>query len=163
MNLWTEVLPTGSIGGAVVALIMAGASWLRRKRFAKRVARELAKPGGPEFGSLGWMWQELSARADASNALMREELGKVRSKGHATEAWCAQNAERLASVETAVFGANRMQSGEQERIDFARERRSIPMLPPATDEATTEPDPLPPFRDDPQPRRLPSASGRRSR
>jgi hypothetical protein len=142
MNLWTEVLPTGSIGGAVVGLLMAGERWLRRKRFARRVVRDLEQPGGPEYGSLGWMWNELTRAASHAQALQREEIAKVRSKGHATEAWCAQNAERLASLETAVFGANRMASGEQERIDFQRER--LPSV--VVDEATTEPDPLPPMR-----------------
>lgn len=160
MNLWTEVLPTGSLGGAIVGLLMAGERWLRRKRFARRVVRDLETPGGPEYGSLGWMWRELTRIAGEANAVQREELGKVRSKGHATEAWCAQNAERLASLETAVFGASRMQSGEQERIDFAREQRRAP-----ADDATTEPDPLPPMIDEaPRPRRLPSpGTGRRSR
>lgn len=159
MNLWTEVLPTGSLGGAIVGLLMAGERWLRRKRFARRVVRDLATPGGPEYGSLGWMWNELTRIAGETSEVQRREIEKARSKAHSAEAWCAQLAERCASLETAVFGQSRLQSGEQERIDVARERRA-----PA-DDATTEPDPLPPMLDEaPRPRRLPSpGTGRRSR
>jgi hypothetical protein len=168
VNLWTEVLPTGSIGGAAVAILMAVERWIRRKRFRARVVRGLEKPDASAldaFGSMGWLYSEMKSANEKTTAALREEiavlrdeLSKARSKGHSNERWCADNAQRLASCETELFGASRMQSGEQERIDWARERRSFPLLAPA-DDSTTEPDPLPPMRDEPM--RLPSpGSGR---
>jgi len=121
---WTEYLASSGIGGAVVLLVRAAAKWLRVRAIARRVREEAAEPGGPEYGTIGWVWRELGIR-----------IGEVRSKGHVVERIVNVHAERLAALETAVFGANRMQSGEQERIDFTREPK----------ESTTEPDPLPAF------------------
>jgi len=148
---WVEYLTSSGIGGAVVAVLHAVARRLNRARMAARVRRAAHAEGGPEYGTIGWVWKTLDARIEASKAetkdaldIIREDLGKARSKGHANEAWCSDNAQRLAACETAIFGAARLQSGEQERIDFQRdrpERRSFPVLPAAIND--TEPDPMP--------------------
>lgn len=139
MSTVVELFGASGLGGAVVMLVRAAARWLRVRAIARRVREEASEPGGPEWGTIGWVWRELGQR-----------IADVRSKGHAVERTQNVHAERLASLETAVFGSNRMQSGEQERIDYSRER--MPSSGPRTD-ADTEPEPLPPMR----------ATGRRSR
>lgn len=134
MSDWAELASTSGLTGALVLLIQAGAKWLRVRSLAARVRREATEPGGPEFGTIGWVWKELGVK-----------IGEVRSKGHSNEAWLAQQAERIAAIEQELFGAARMTTGEQERIDVAKERRALeaPRRPAEND---TDPVPAPPFR-----------------
>lgn len=127
MSQALEYVASSGIGGAVVAVLHALAKRLRARSIAARVRREAQEPGGPEYGTPGWIWKELGIR-----------IGEVRSKGHANEAWCAQLAQRVAALETAQFGNARLASGEQERLDYQREREGT---------NDTEPEPLPAFTD----------------
>lgn len=112
MNLPPELSPIlGALGGAASIFILRGARWAAAKFFRARVQRETTVPDGPRWGTIGWVWQELGIR-----------ISEVRSKGHANEAYVVALAQRMAAVEQEVFGAARLASGEQERIDYQRER-----------------------------------------
>lgn len=178
LNHLVELFTASGIGGAAVPLFKAVTRLVNARRIAARVNKEARVEGGPAYGTPGWIWNQFEARLTAARAesaadvdrlreelkddlvrlhaelkddLERErvELGKARSKGHSNETWCSQNAQRLAAVEETLYGSNRMVTGEQERIDWVNERRSVPQLSPAPPLPAavndTEPDPMPAF------------------
>jgi len=105
---WVEYLTSSGIGGAVVAVLHAVARRLNRARMAARVRRAAHAEGGPEYGTIGWVWKTLDARIEASKAetkdaldIIREDLGKARgsiSRAHAAEVLPPAGEEPLSIV-----------------------------------------------------------------
>lgn len=122
MNIPAELVPIivalGSSGGALVVLVRLGARWLRYRQLRARVEREASAPGGPEFGTLGWVYREL-----------RGEILRERGARHALERELRLALQRVASAESALRamsgGSYRppspshpwQESGEQLRVD----------------------------------------------
>lgn len=121
MGIPAELVPIvvalGSSGGAAVVAIRQIARYLRYRQLRAKVEREANEPGGPEFGTLGWVYREL-----------RGEVLRERGARHALERELRQALQRLAAAESALRsmsgGSFRppspshpwQESGEQERI-----------------------------------------------
>lgn len=69
MEVPPEVLApiSGAIGGGLALLFRTAARWVRYRILRKRV-REAAR-GEPEFGTLGWVWNEFTKERTARHVL----------------------------------------------------------------------------------------------
>lgn len=99
MNVPPELASVlGALGTAAVFLIRRGARWVGYRYLRSRVQKAAREPGGPEFGTPGWLYGEILRERGARHALQRE---------------VSANAQRLARLE------GRSDSGEQQRVSFA--------------------------------------------
>lgn len=113
MSLWTDLgaaLPAG-MGAAMFALVQQSVKFLRSRTIAARVRKEAAESGGPEFGTIGWVWKEVVRERGARHALRDRHDAEI-----------ADLRERLAHLE------GRNASGEQERV--VAENDTDPAPPP---------------------------------
>lgn len=101
MNIPPEIASIlGALGTAAVLLIRTGARWLRYRMLREKVRREAKTPGGPEFGTAGFVWGEIVRERGARHVLARD-------------LWAL--AQRVARLE------GRTESGEQMRVSFTDE------------------------------------------
>jgi hypothetical protein len=113
MTSWSDIgaaLPAG-LGAAVVMLVQQAAKFLRVRSIASRVRKEAAESGGPEFGTIGWVWKEVVRERGARHALRDRHDQEI-----------ADLRERLAQLE------GRTASGEQDRVAFDNDTDPAPPL-----------------------------------